>query len=146
MWFCTIWVLQETTQTYIKRQIITGDKWKMSGTDHQGRGTSEEGVSFTKLDNQARLCRGLGTWIMEIWLRNAEEEEDISKKVWQKPRGGTHAGCLRDTEQNNVTGTEGRSEVEASCRNVLGRKGGKKSLLENVQGLGWFAHWHKHCW
>lgn len=55
-----------------------------------------------------------------------EEEEDISTKAWQRPRDGTHGGCLRDTEQNNVAGTEGRSEVEASYRNTLAIKGGKK--------------------
>ena len=43
---------------------------------------------------------------------------------------------IRDTEQNNVTRAEGRSEVEASYRNVLGRKGGEKNLLgEIVEGL-----------
>ena len=59
-----------------------------------------------------------------------EEEEDISKKVWQRPREGACGECLRDTEQNDVTRTEGGSEAKALYRN----KGWKEKSVRRKCG------------
>ena len=108
----------------------------MSGIDNKGRGTSETESQFTNWTIKQGFAEELGLELRKHHSEMNEEEEDISKKVWQRPREGTCGECLRDTEQNDVTRTEGRSEAKALYRNVLGIKGGKKSLLgENVEGF-----------
>lgn len=74
-----------------------------------------------------------------------EEGKNISRKTWQRPRDSTQGGYLRDTGQNNIAGTEGRSEVQALHRNVFRIKDGEQSWLEeNVEGLEWFDNWYSH--